>query len=38
MAWDDIARDRQSFMSWMEEYVLAASDHAAHLRALKVST
>jgi glutaconate CoA-transferase subunit A len=38
MAWDNIARERQTFTSWMEEYVLAASDHAAHLRALKVST
>jgi glutaconate CoA-transferase subunit A len=37
MAWDEIARERQAFMSWMEEHVLGTSDHAAHLRALKVS-
>jgi glutaconate CoA-transferase subunit A len=37
LAWDDIARERQTFTSWMEQYVLGMSDHAAHLRALNVS-
>ncbi len=37
MAWDDIARGRQTFIDWMEQHVLALRDHAAHLRALKVS-
>jgi glutaconate CoA-transferase subunit A len=37
MSWDDIARERQAFTNWMEKHVLAASDHAAHLRALRVS-
>lgn len=37
MAWDDIARERQTFMNWMERYVLSTSDHAAHLQALNVS-
>jgi glutaconate CoA-transferase subunit A len=36
MAWDDIARERQTFLDWMEKHVLAASDHSAHLRALQV--
>jgi glutaconate CoA-transferase subunit A len=36
MAWDDIARERQTFLDWMEKHVLAASDHGAHLRALQV--
>ena len=38
MAWDDIARERQTFTHWMEKYVLSMSDHAAHLRALNVAT
>lgn len=37
MAWDDIARERQTFMNWMQRYVLSTSDHAAHLQALNVS-
>lgn len=37
MAWDDIARERQTFVDWMEKHVLAASDHGEHLRALQVS-
>ena len=36
MAWDTIARDRQSFLNWMERYVLSLRDHAEFLRALKV--
>ncbi len=38
MSWDDIARDRQSFLQWMERHVLSLRDHAEFLRALKVST
>jgi glutaconate CoA-transferase subunit A len=37
LAWDDIARDRQAFTGWIDAYVFGMSDHAAHLRALKVS-
>ncbi len=37
MAWDDIARDRQSFLQWMEQYVLGLRNHAEFLCALKVS-
>jgi glutaconate CoA-transferase subunit A len=37
IAWDDISRERQAFMDWMEQQILATSDHAAHLRALRVS-
>ena len=37
MAWDDIARDRQLFLDWMERHVLALPDQAAFLRELQVS-
>ena len=37
LAWDDIARDRKSFLIWMERHVLGTRDHAELLRALKVS-
>src|SRR5882672_7661661 len=36
-AWDEIARDRKTFLIWMERHVLGLSDHAQFLRALKVS-
>ncbi len=38
LAWDDIARDRQSFLKWMEHHVLTLRDHAQFLHLLKVST
>jgi glutaconate CoA-transferase subunit A len=37
LAWDDIARDRKTFLIWMERYVLGTRDHGEFLRALKVS-
>jgi glutaconate CoA-transferase subunit A len=37
LAWDDIARDRKTFLIWMERHVLGVRDHAQLLRALKVS-
>ena len=37
LAWDDISRERQTFIDWMERHVMATSDHAAHLRGLGVS-
>ena len=37
LAWDDIARDRKSFLLWMERHVLGLRDHAEFLRAVKVS-
>jgi glutaconate CoA-transferase subunit A len=37
IAWDDIARERKSFLDWMERHVLGLRDHAEFLRALKVS-
>jgi glutaconate CoA-transferase, subunit A len=36
-AWDDIARDRDSFSAWMQRHVLAVRDHAAQLRTLGVA-
>jgi len=38
IAWDDIARDRKSFLDWMERHVLGLRDHTEFLRALKVSS
>ena len=37
LAWDEISRDRKSFLIWMERHVLGTLDHAEFLRALKVS-
>ncbi|HVW68840.1 MAG TPA: CoA-transferase [Steroidobacteraceae bacterium] len=37
LEWDDIARERQSFLDWMARQVLALPDHAEHLRALGVA-
>ena len=36
-AWDEISRDRKTFLIWMENHVLGLRDHAEFLRALKVS-
>jgi len=36
-AWDEIARERERFLAWMERHVLGLSDHAALLRALGVA-
>jgi len=36
LAWDDIARDRQTFINWMEQHVLARRSHEELLRALGV--
>jgi glutaconate CoA-transferase, subunit A len=35
--WDEIARERERFQLWMQDYVYASVDHAALLRRLKVS-
>jgi glutaconate CoA-transferase subunit A len=37
LAWDDISRDRQTFLGWMEEHVLRLRDHEEHLRMLGVA-
>ena len=37
IAWDDIARERQTFLAWMEQHVLRVRDHAEHLRLLGVA-
>jgi glutaconate CoA-transferase, subunit A len=37
LAWDEISRDRKSFLIWMEQHVLGTRDHAEFLRALKIS-
>lgn len=36
--WDEIARDRERFRQWMQDYVLASRDHAELLRRLRVAT
>jgi glutaconate CoA-transferase, subunit A len=36
LAWDDIARDRETFTAWMERHVLGTRDHAQFLRSLPV--
>jgi glutaconate CoA-transferase subunit A len=36
LAWDDIARDRETFTAWMQRHVLGTSDHAQFLRSLPV--
>lgn len=38
LSWDDIARDRQTFLQWMERHVLAIRDHSEFLRAVKVAS
>jgi glutaconate CoA-transferase subunit A len=37
LAWDEIARDRRAFGTWMERHVLGVADHAAQLRILGVA-
>ena len=37
LAWDEIARDRETFTAWMNRHVLGVSDHAALLRELGVA-
>ena len=37
LAWDEIARDRRTFGTWMERYVLGVADHAALLRSLGIA-
>jgi glutaconate CoA-transferase subunit A len=37
LGWDAIARDRHTFVAWMERHVLAVRDHAALLRLLGVA-
>jgi len=34
-AWDDVARDRDSFTSWLERHVLGTADHTSFLRSLE---
>jgi glutaconate CoA-transferase subunit A len=36
-AWDEIARDRDGFLAWMQRHVFGVRDHAALLRALGVA-
>ncbi len=33
-AWDDVSRDRATFLAWMDEHVLSTSDFAEHLSML----
>jgi glutaconate CoA-transferase, subunit A len=37
LAWDEIARDRATFGTWMERHVLGMTDHASLLRKLGVA-
>ena len=34
LAWDDIARTRESFLAWMTQHVLGTADHTAFLRSV----
>ncbi|MFI4879771.1 MAG: CoA transferase subunit A [Steroidobacterales bacterium] len=36
-AWDQIARDREGFLAWMQRHVVGVRDHAGLLRALGVA-
>jgi glutaconate CoA-transferase subunit A len=36
-SWDEIARDRDAFLAWMQRHVIGVRDHAALLRALGVA-
>lgn len=38
LAWDEIARDRDTFRQWMERHVLGVRDHSEFLRALEVAS
>ncbi len=33
--WDEIARDRERFLAWIERHVLDTTDHAGFLASLK---
>ena len=35
--WDEIARDRDGFLAWMQQHVFGVRDHAGLLRALAVA-
>ena len=37
LAWDEIARSRESFTAWMQQHVLGTVDHAAFLRSVGVA-
>ncbi len=37
LAWEDIARDRNVFSTWMQQHVLNSRDHSELLRMLKVA-
>ncbi len=37
LRWDDIARDRQTFLNWMQKWVMESDDHAAFLQRLKAA-
>ena len=37
LAWDAIARERESFRAWMERHVLGTRDHAAFLASLSAA-
>jgi glutaconate CoA-transferase subunit A len=37
IAWDDISRERETFLEWMEQHVLGLRDHGEHLRVLGVA-
>jgi glutaconate CoA-transferase subunit A len=37
LAWDEIARERASFLEWMRTHVLESADHAELLRRLRVA-
>jgi glutaconate CoA-transferase, subunit A len=37
IAWDEISRERQKFLAWMEQHVLGLRDHEQHLRMLGVA-
>ena len=37
LGWDAIARERNSFLAWMERHVLSVRDHGSLLRRLGVA-
>jgi glutaconate CoA-transferase, subunit A len=37
LAWDEVARERDTFRQWMERHVLAVRDHREFLHAIKVA-
>jgi glutaconate CoA-transferase subunit A len=38
VAWDDIARERETFTAWLRTYILGTRDHGELLRALGVAS